>query len=102
MSHKKENEGRPEVRVLITREAQKEFSDLPVEIKFRVQGIFERLWKWPDVSGAKGLGKELAGQYRIRTGKYRVQFRVEKRNQDEKEVTVVTIVKVGHREGFYD
>jgi mRNA-degrading endonuclease RelE of RelBE toxin-antitoxin system len=73
-----------------------------VEIKFRVQEIFERLRNWPEVSGAKGLGKELAGQYRIRTGKYRLQFRVDKTDEDEKEVTVVTIVKVGHREGFYE
>jgi len=102
MSHKKENKARPEVRVLITREAQKEFSELPAEIKFRVQEIFERLRNWPEVSGAKGLGKELAGQYRIRTGKYRVQFRVDKTTEDEKEVTVITIVKIGHREGFYE
>jgi mRNA-degrading endonuclease RelE of RelBE toxin-antitoxin system len=102
MSHKKENKARPEIRVLITREAQKEFNGLPVEIKFRVQEIFERLRNWPDVSGAKGLGKELAGQYRIRTGKYRLQFRLDQSKEDEKEVTVVTIVKVGHREGFYE
>src|SRR5437773_7804548 len=102
MSHRKENEERPEVRVLVTREAQKEFSDLPTEFKFRVQEIIERLRNWPDVSGAKGLGKELAGQYRIRTGKYRVQFRAEKTKEDGKEVTMVTIVKVGHREGFYE
>jgi mRNA-degrading endonuclease RelE of RelBE toxin-antitoxin system len=102
MSHRKENEGTPEVRVLITREAQEEFRDLPAEMKFRVQEIIERLRNWPDVSGAKGLGKGLAGQYRIRTGKYRVQFRTEKTKEDEKEVIVVTIVKVGHREGFYE
>src|SRR5437867_1692882 len=102
MSHKKENRERPKVRVLIAREAQKEFSDLPAEIKYRVQEIIERLRNWPDVSGAKGLGKELAGHYRIRTGKYRVQFRVEKAKEDDNEVTVVTIVKVGHREGFYE
>jgi mRNA-degrading endonuclease RelE of RelBE toxin-antitoxin system len=102
MSHKRENKARPEVRVLITREAQKEFNELPAEMKFRAQEIFERLRNWPLVSGAKGLGKELAGQYRIRTGKYRVQFRVNMTNEDEKEVTVVTIVKIGHREGFYE
>ena len=54
------------------------------------------------MSGAKGLGKELAGQYRIRTGKYRVHFRLDQLKEDEKEVTVVTIVKIGHREGFYE
>lgn len=102
MSHKKDNGDRPEVRVLITREAQKEFDDLPTEIKFRVQEIIERLRNWPEVSGARGLGRELAGQYRIRTGKYRVQFRVDQSDVDENEVTVVTIVRIGHREGFYE
>ena len=53
------------------------------------------------MSGAKGLGKGLAGQYRIRTGKYRVQFRVENAIEGERVVTVVTIVKIGHREDFY-
>jgi mRNA-degrading endonuclease RelE of RelBE toxin-antitoxin system len=47
----------------------------------------------PDVSGAKALRGKLAGHYRIRTGDYRVQFTVAG--------DVVTIEKVGHRDGFY-
>ena len=36
----------------------------------------------------------LAGEYRVRTGDYRVQFRIE---GDQ-----VIVVNVGHRDGFYD
>ena len=43
MSHRGENKGEPEVRVLITREAQKGFRELPAGIKFRAQEIIERL-----------------------------------------------------------
>ncbi len=80
--------------VRIAPEAQREFDRLPTLIKVRVLKIMERLTKWPDVSGAKPLRGTLTGQHRIRTGDYRVQFRAEKDR--------VVIVKVGHREGFYD
>jgi mRNA-degrading endonuclease RelE of RelBE toxin-antitoxin system len=56
--------------------------------------IIDRLQRWPGVSGAKPLRHELAGSYRIRTGDYRVQFRVFGQ--------VVTVYKVGHRDGFYE
>jgi mRNA-degrading endonuclease RelE of RelBE toxin-antitoxin system len=46
------------------------------------------------VSGAKPLRHALAGRYRIRTGGYRVQFRVA---GDE-----VIVEKIGDRDGFYD
>lgn len=45
-------------------------------IRARVLKIFERLAGWPDVSGAKALKGELAGHHRIRTGDWRVIFRV--------------------------
>ncbi|HRJ49839.1 MAG: hypothetical protein KF787_00570 [Phycisphaeraceae bacterium] len=44
------------------------------------------------------LEGDLAGQYRIRTGDDRVQFTVNAKGQP----LVVTVVKVGHRDGFYD
>jgi mRNA-degrading endonuclease RelE of RelBE toxin-antitoxin system len=40
----------------------------------------------------------LAGQHRIRTGDYRVQFKVEGKGTS----AVVTVNKVGHRDGFYE
>lgn len=35
-----------------------------------------RLEAWPNVSGAKALPGRLAGQWRLRTGDYRIQFNV--------------------------
>ena len=80
--------------VRIALDAQLKFERLPVLVKLRMLNIFERLARWPDVSGAKPLRGALAGQYRIRTGDYRVQFRVDAGG--------IVVLKVGHREGFYD
>jgi mRNA-degrading endonuclease RelE of RelBE toxin-antitoxin system len=83
--------------VIITEAAQEQIEDLPRAIHARVLDIIERLSKWPDVSGAKPLRAELAGQYRVRTGGYRVQFRV-----DGKGATAsLTVVRVGKRDRFY-
>ena len=46
------------------------------------------------MSGAKPLRGELAGRYRLRTGDYRIQFHVA--------ADVVTVEKIGHRDGFYE
>ena len=74
--------------------AAKQFGRLPERVKARMVKIVARLEKWPEVSGVKPLRGSLAGCYRIRTGDYRVQFRVE---GDE-----VIIEQVGHRDRFYE
>jgi len=74
-------------------EAFEQYGRLPERIKARVIKVLVRLENWPDVSGAKPLRGDLAGHYRMRTGDYRVQFRVQG--------TVVIIERVGHRDGFY-
>lgn len=79
--------------VQITAEAQEQFQGLRVVIRLRIEKLFVRLRDWPSVSGAKPLRGNLAGCYRLRTGDYRVQFRV----AGELE----TVEKVGHRDGFY-
>jgi len=45
------------------------------------------------VSGAKALSGRLAGHRRIRTGDYRVQFRVT--------AHAMIIERIGHRDRFY-
>ena len=80
-------------RVEITPEAFEEAQDLDEPIYSRVMAIVERLQNWPQVSGAKPLRGDLKGCYRIRTGDYRVQFRVDR--------DVVVIDRIGHRDGFY-
>jgi mRNA interferase RelE/StbE len=80
--------------VLLTPQAQKQFDALPLVIKERMRILFCRLANWPDVSGVKALAGNLRGFYRMRTGDYRMRFRVE----SEK----VIIVKIGHRKDVYD
>ncbi len=84
--------------VLITPAAKAQFLALPLTIKVRVAMIFERLERWPAVSGAKPLRGNLAGQYRVRTGDYRVQFKVSGSGPP----VILTILRVGHRDGFYE
>ena len=82
------------VKVTITPAAARQLDSLPRTIQARMIGLFERLRRWPAVSGAKPLRGDLAGHYRIRTGDYRLQFRVEGK--------VLIVEKIGHREGLYE
>ena len=80
--------------VTLDANAAQQFDELPTRIKGRMLNIIARLENWPEVSGAKPLRGKLAGRYRIRTGDYRMQFRVA---ADD-----VIIEHVGHRDGFYE
>jgi mRNA-degrading endonuclease RelE of RelBE toxin-antitoxin system len=82
------------VQVLLTPEAQAEFEHLPIVVRARVLGIFERLRGWPAVSGAKPLAGSWAGHYRIRTGDWRVVFRVVSPR--------VVVVRIKHRSEVYE
>jgi mRNA-degrading endonuclease RelE of RelBE toxin-antitoxin system len=80
--------------VFLTDEATAQAKHLPKAINARVLRIVSRLESWPDVSGAKPLSGRLAGHFRIRTGDYRVQFRVEGDS--------VIVERIGHRFRFYE
>jgi mRNA-degrading endonuclease RelE of RelBE toxin-antitoxin system len=80
--------------VTITPTASREFDQLPPTIQGRMIRVFERLRNFPAVSGAKPLRGKLAGRFRVRTGDYRAQFRVEG--------TRIIVEKVGHRDRFYE
>ena len=82
------------VVVTLELEAAEQLDRLPERIKSRVTGIIKRLGNWPEVSGAKPLRGEFAKHYRIRTGDYRLHFRV---TGDE-----VIIERMGHRDRFYE
>jgi mRNA-degrading endonuclease RelE of RelBE toxin-antitoxin system len=106
------------VTVEITPEAAEQIEGLPTPIVVRMRNLVVRLRQWPDVSGVKHLKGELAGKHRLRTGDYRLQFRVEQRRKavrvkrvvkgktiEEERETVdyrVIVEKAGHRDGFYD
>lgn len=80
--------------VVLTSDAARQLEALSNPMHARVLSLLARLRRWPDVSGAKPLRGQLGGQYRLRTGDYRIQFRVV---QD-----MVTVWKIGHRDGFYE
>jgi len=74
--------------------AAKQLDRLPKPIKVRMIKLLVRLESWPEVSGVKPLSGRLSGHYRLRTGDYRLQFRVEAGR--------VLVEQVGHRDGFYE
>jgi mRNA-degrading endonuclease RelE of RelBE toxin-antitoxin system len=108
--------------VVLTSDAVRDIAELPAPIIARMERLVERLRHWPNVSGVKALGGDLAGKYRLRTGDYRLQFRLEtirktlrvkravKKGKKDKEVVEereimehkIVVEKAGHRDGFYD
>ena len=81
-------------KVIVTPQAARAIEALPLVVHARVISLLDRLELWPAVSGAKPLSGKLAGRYRLRTGDYRVQFRVQG--------DTIAVEKVGHRDRFYD
>ncbi|MBI4584160.1 MAG: type II toxin-antitoxin system RelE/ParE family toxin [Planctomycetes bacterium] len=82
------------VSVKITPEALEQAGRLDQPIYSRIQKAIERLENWPRVSGVKALRGRQAGHFRIRTGDYGVQFRLEGQS--------LIVEKIGHRDGFYE
>ncbi len=80
--------------VRLTPEAAGQLDSLNEPMHARVLKLLMRLSDWPTVSGAKPLSGDLAGLWRMRTGDYRVQFRVACES--------VVVEKIGHRDGFYE
>jgi mRNA-degrading endonuclease RelE of RelBE toxin-antitoxin system len=74
--------------------AAAELEQLSNPIHNRILRIIERLKDWPNVSEAKPLRGDLTGRFRLRTGDYRIQFRVV--------IDKVIVEKIGHRDRFYD
>jgi len=82
------------VNVFLEPEAEEQVEELPKRMKARVKEVLVRLEEWPEWSGVKALKGNLAGKYRLRTGAYRLQFRLEGDR--------VVVEKVGHRSKFYE
>ncbi len=80
--------------VRLTATAREQLVQLPKSIRARMYGLLERLEKWPNVSGAKPLSGNRAGQYRLQTGDFRLLFRVVN--------NVVIVEQIGHRDRFYE
>ena len=81
------------MEVALTADAVAQYGKLPRSMQPRVDNVILRLAKWPDVSGMKPLVGDLIGNFRIRTGGYRIVFRV----SGEK----VVVWKIGDRKDIY-
>ena len=82
------------MRILLSPDGQADFVALPRAIQARVTDVFRRLESWPQISGAKPLRGEWFGHYRIRTGDWRIVFRVVAPD--------VIVVRVMHRSKVYE
>ncbi len=71
-----ENKPNSQFAVEIGADAQAQFDELPLPIQRRAREVFARLEHWPAVSGVKPLKGAYAGSFRIRTGDYRIVFRL--------------------------
>jgi mRNA interferase RelE/StbE len=65
------------MKVELTADAVAQLAKLPSSIVGRVGALADRLRKWPNVSGVKPLKGSLKGNFRVRTGDYRVIFRLD-------------------------
>lgn len=93
-------------QVEVTEQAREDIMGLKnAVITARLWRLIDRLRNWPAVSGAKALSGKLAGKYRLRTGDYRLQFRVESIRTEANGKSpryIVTVERAGHRDGFYE
>lgn len=64
------------VQVRITDDALAQVAELPLAVKPRIYAVIERLERWPQVSGIKWLTGPWKHHARVRTGDYRVIFRL--------------------------
>jgi mRNA interferase RelE/StbE len=77
-------------RVEIQRSALRELAALPLRARRRVDAAIRLLSENPRPPGARKLAG-LEGLYRVRTGDYRIVYRV------EDDVLLVLIVRIAHR-----
>gem|GEM_PF-596739 len=85
--------------VRTTEAAEDEFLKLPLRMRARVLLVYERLERWPEVSGHKALKADWAGFSSLRTGDYRVIFHLLPEPDDPQ---FIEVVRVAHRRDVYD
>ena len=81
------------MHVGLTAEAAAQYDRLPRSIQPRIDSLIVRLAQWPNVSGVKPLTGPLVGNFRIRTGDYRIVFRVL--------ADKIIVWKIGNRKDVY-
>ena len=81
-------------RIEFTGAAKRQFDKLPASVQRRLAEAVDHLSEDPRPDGVKKLsGKE--GLYRVRSGDYRIVYRIEDNR------LLVLVVKIGHRREVY-
>lgn len=78
----------------LTADAVAQLGELPSAIVGRIDAVVTRLRDWPNVSGMKRLTGDLKGNFRIRTGDYRIIFRLDGRR--------IIIWRIANRRDVYE
>jgi mRNA interferase RelE/StbE len=83
-----------EYKIIINKSASKELSKLPLEAIDRIQQAINALATDPRPANFKKL-KGFKGLYRIRTGDYRIIYRI------EDNALIIEVVRIGDRKDIY-
>ena len=81
------------MQVFITRQAQKQFKNIPQNKQQKIREVFSSLAATPLIG--KPLKGQLEGKYSIRCWPYRIIYQIDGKNQ---QVFVLAII---HRQGAY-
>jgi len=82
--------------VLVSADVRAQIELLPLTIQARIQRVIERLQSWPQISGVKPLRGQMHGTFRIRTGDYRLLFRVNRPTR------TIVVFRVADRRDVYE
>lgn len=80
-------------RVELSKRAKKDLDNIDKRFKLRIKFALECLSESPFLG--KALEGEYKGSYSYRVWPYRIIYKVNKTE------VIITVVKVGHRQGFY-
>ena len=95
------------INVDMTKAAERELDKMKGKAYHQVKGCIESLKKWPNVSGVEAMQGNRKGEYRKRTGDYRVIFEFSTRTIKEgkagieKKETFIIVTSAGDRKEIY-
>lgn len=86
----------PTYEVRFTKGAEKDLSAIPPKDQRSILRTASALSSTPRPRGCEKMKGQLAGYYRVRVGNFRIVYVIDDASR------IVTVTKVGHRQGVYD
>ncbi|MBI4096612.1 MAG: type II toxin-antitoxin system RelE/ParE family toxin [Candidatus Levybacteria bacterium] len=83
----------PAKTLILPKKTNRKISKLPLRIQNKIDEAFDKIKQNPNL-GIK-LHGDLAGYYKFRVGDYRIIY------EFNKELSILEIIKVEHRQGVY-